>query len=156
MLDVLADVLRPMQGLVAKSAKGKLMTETAFRSAWDSFLVDLSQRLNGDQLRWYGKREGQGEKWLKKNPWKTVYIQTHDFRHSYCTMLYNNDVDFKTAQRWMGHADQAMMMKIYAHLTREKEAAAEQKFRAKLNENITAGMQNGMQIKQADEQPVTA
>ena len=42
----------------------------------------------------------------------------HDFRHTYCVMLFDAGVDMKTAQKWMGHADATMIMRIYDHLSK--------------------------------------
>ncbi len=145
MLDILASILAEQHGLLAKSANGHIMTETAFQCSWQSYISYLEQLQNGDSKRWYGRRSGQGESFLKQHPWQSVTIQPHDLRHSYCTMLYNSGIDLKTAQKWMGHADQTMTMRIYTHLTAEREAASAQKLRENVNHQILFGMQNGMQ-----------
>ena len=121
LLDILANELSGLHGLLAPSATGVLMSKTAFRRAWDSYLSHLST-LAG----------------------KEVSIQAHDLRHSYCTMLYDSGIDMKTAQKWMGHADQTMTMRIYTRLTAEREEASARQLRAKVNEKLL-GMQNGMQ-----------
>ena len=41
-------------------------------------------------------------------------------------MLYDANVDIKTAMKWMGHTDEKMIMRIYAHLSEQKEKAAAQ------------------------------
>ena len=56
----------------------------------------------------------------------------HQLRHSYATMLYDADVDVKTAQKLLGHADFGVTMKIYTHLSSEKETAGIEK----LNEHL--------------------
>ena len=56
----------------------------------------------------------------------------HQLRHSYATMLYDADVDVKTAQKLLGHADFGVTMKIYTHLSAEKETAGIEK----LNEHL--------------------
>lgn len=45
----------------------------------------------------------------------------YDLRHTYCSMLYDADVDVKTAQYLMGHASLDMMLKIYTHLSEAKK-----------------------------------
>ena len=57
---------------------------------------------------------------------RTVTIQP------YATMLYDADVDVKTAQKLLGHADFGVTMKIYTHLSSEKETAGIEK----LNEHL--------------------
>lgn len=48
----------------------------------------------------------------------------HMFRHTYCTMLYEADVDVKTAAYLMGHRDINTTLAIYTHLEKEKAAKA--------------------------------
>lgn len=112
MLEGLAHELEGKHGLLCPSAEGKLMTESAWSRAWESYLYSLGKQKNGGTRRW------------AKGPWEPVNIRAHDLRHSYCTMLYDSGVDLKTAMLWMGHADQTMTMQIYTHLTdtRRKEA----------------------------------
>lgn len=45
----------------------------------------------------------------------------YDLRHTYCTMLYDADVDVKTAQYLMGHKTLDMTMRIYTHLSKQKQ-----------------------------------
>jgi integrase len=128
LLDVLAAVLRPIHCLVAPSSTGGLMSETSVKKAWSSYLVHL-RTLGADQ---------------------PVRIRMHDLRHSFCTMLYDAGIDIKTAMKWMGHADQTMTLRIYTHLTAEKEAAAANKLRHAVNDHLASGMQNGMQTQPDD------
>ena len=45
---------------------------------------------------------------------------------------YSNEagIDLKSAQRWMGHADEQMILRVYAHLTDRQEQRATEKLRA--------------------------
>ena len=79
-------------------------------------------------------------------PWKDVRIRPHDLRHSYCTMLYDAGVDLKTAMKWMGHADQEMTMRVYTHLTSEREKRSMRAFSEQIDKMISS--QNGSQKKQ--------
>ncbi len=45
-------------------------------------------------------------------------------------MLYEAGIDLKTAQRWMGHADEKMILRIYAHLTERQEQKGVEKLKA--------------------------
>ena len=57
-------------------------------------------------------------------------------------MLYDADVDIKTAVRWMGHSDSKMIMQVYAHLTAEREKRSENQV-AKLVDRVIAGSKEG-------------
>ena len=131
LLDVLAAELYGKHGLICTSATGHMMTESAWKRAWNSYINAMGEVFNGCQRRW------------AKNPWLPVDIRAHDLRHSYCTMLYNAGVDLKTAMLWMGHADQTMTMQIYTHLTESRRREAENALRNA--EKQAFGMQNGMQ-----------
>lgn len=128
LMDILARALKGHHGLVAQGENGKHMTESVFSKAWDSFINQAEAMLNGvKQKRWYGNTKEHkailaagGE----LEPWKEFNIRTHDFRHSYCTMLYECGVDMKTAQKWMGHADEEMTRKVYTHLSEKQEQEA--------------------------------
>ena len=45
----------------------------------------------------------------------------HQFRHTFCTMLYNADVDIKTAQAVLGHSDVSVTLSIYTHLAEKQK-----------------------------------
>ena len=58
---------------------------------------------------------------------RTVFIRQHDCRHTFATMLYDADVDIKTAARWMGHSSEQMILRVYAHLSDKKAKSAAEK-----------------------------
>ena len=116
LLDILADSLRDLHGLVCPSARGALMTESAWSRAWESYLYALAVALNGFP------RRGHPD-------FVPVQLRAHDLRHSYCTMLYDAGVDLKTAMLWMGHADQTMTMRVYTHLSENRRISAEKMLR---------------------------
>ena len=45
----------------------------------------------------------------------------HQFRHTFCTMLYNAEVDIKTAQSVLGHSDVSVTLSIYTHLAEKQK-----------------------------------
>lgn len=89
--------LRPFlmnhHGLIAPSAQGTIMSEMAFKRAWDSYLTALSKAAGRD-----------------------ISIRPHDLRHTFCTMLRDAGVDMKQAMIWMGHADEKMILRVYDHV----------------------------------------
>jgi integrase len=94
------------------------MTDTAFRRAWDSYMLHLSRAAGHE-----------------------ISIRPHDLRHTYCArFLRDAGVNMKQAMIWMGHADEKMILRIYDHV-------GEKRTRDSINqvENMLNGMQNGMQ-----------
>ena len=51
-------------------------------------------------------------------------ITPHMLRHTYATMLFDANVDVKSAQKFLGHADIEVTLSIYTHLTKYKEDKA--------------------------------
>ena len=97
-LSPLRPVLAARIGRIAESKRKRdLMTETAFTSAWESYLKALS--------------EAAGH---------PVSIRPHDLRHTFCTMLRDAGVDIKQAMIWMGHADEKMILRVYDHVTDQR------------------------------------
>lgn len=124
LVELLADALQGNHGLVAHNGTGALMTQTAFSRAWENYITQAEALINGvKQKRWYGKTREQ-RSLPNLPPWKEFNVRTHDFRHSYCTMLYEFGVDIKSAQKWMGHADESMTRQIYTHLSERQEQEA--------------------------------
>ena len=60
------------------------------------------------------------------------HFTCHVVRHTFCTRLYENDVDIKTTQSIMGHTDVQTTLDIYADISEEKKKAV---FTA-LNNNV--------------------
>ena len=48
-------------------------------------------------------------------------------RHTYASLLYDADVDIKTAQRYLGHADIVTTLDVYIHVSHYKEVQAKKK-----------------------------
>lgn len=82
---------------VLSAKKGGLMTSTAFRCAWASYLHALSLAAG-----------------------HPVSIRPHDLRHTYCTMLMSAGVSLKQAMAWLGHADEQMILRVYDHVTQQR------------------------------------
>jgi integrase len=112
----LVDILHelPRNGhLICPDAKGQMMTETAYRRAWNSYCHYLNIKAGGrDASRTHEKVQ------VIDN------ITAHMLRHTYASMLYEAGVDIKSAQRFLGHADIEMTLAVYTHLTKFKEDEA--------------------------------
>lgn len=144
--DILAACLQDRHGLLAPSRAGVLMSESAFRSAWNSFVTDCSCRLNGYSQRcWYGRRAADLRILASGGqlpPWREFTVRCHDLRVSYCTMLRDAGVDIKQAMVWMGHADESMILRIYDQPGDARRSACISRLNTYLQ---PLGVQNGVQ-----------
>lgn len=116
LFEPLRAVLEGKHGLVLTLINGEQITLGGFNKAWDSYKYQIEEKMNGFQKRWANGRE-----------WREFTVRTHDFRHSFCVMCVDAGVDIKTLMKWMGHSDAKMIQKIYDHVTKARERAAEQK-----------------------------
>jgi len=113
----------PEEGLVCLGATGKPVTEAAVRSGWKCLWNMLEELYNGRIPHKAGRRSDK-----YPEDWKYLpEIKMYDLRHTYCSMLYDADVDVKTAQYLMGHATLDMTLKIYTHLSEMKKQRSYEK-----------------------------
>lgn len=130
LLHQLRNALEGKHGKAFEPAGGKTSL-SAFQRAWESYISKAEELANGGRnRRWYGKTKAD-TKYLRTHDampeWKHFTVRTHDFRHSYCTMICDAGVDIKTAMCWMGQSDATMIQKIYDHVTKLREQRAAQK-----------------------------
>lgn len=87
---------------------GQIMTKSSYDKMWASIVRKMNAAAGGD------------------NNHQVIFgLTSHTFRHNYCTMLYYSGISIKKAVQLMGHADEKMIMRIYAHLDEEKERTKE-------------------------------
>lgn len=102
--------------LVCPAANGGMMSETAFRRMWESYLTDLNFK--------YGNRIDNAGNVAKSKcnpngiPRTIPPITAHWLRHTFATMLYLSGVDVLTARDQLGHSDIKTTLDIYTHLDR--------------------------------------
>lgn len=113
LLPVLIECSRP-SGAVCLNADGLPMNEMGYKRGWDSYMSYLNVCAGG--------RRGT----CKQVPtiWVLQKFTAHMLRHTYATMLFDANVDVKSAQKFLGHADIEVTLSIYTHLTKYKEDAA--------------------------------
>lgn len=128
LVDILKETGRKTSLFVCPSAKGAMMTGQAWKSAWDSYMHYLNICAGGRDAS-------------RSRP-KIVAMEpftAHQLRHSYSSLLYNADVDIKTAQQNLGHASIQTTLEIYTHLSKQKQEKSVKGFNDYLTENnITA------------------
>ncbi len=110
--------------IVCPAADGRMMSHVAFNRAWRSYLNYLNTKAGGRVAS-------------RSRPKLTLIdnITPHMFRHTYATILYNAGVDIKSAQRFLGHSDINVTLKIYTHLSTKKEQEAIDSLNKHLNDN---------------------
>lgn len=94
--------------------RGLTLSETAFKRGWDGFRIAIEKIANG--------RPPDVAVRKKSADWTTVYFTPHDLRYTFATMLYDANVDEKSAQIWMGHTSPEMTRGLYAQLTAERKS----------------------------------
>lgn len=116
--------------LITSAAGGRVDTVQTWESAWESYVFAMETAINGVSRRWYGKTRAH-KKILAEGgqlpPWISFSVVPYDLRHSFCCMCRDADppVEINTVIRWMGHADEKMILRIYDEASdyrSEKEA----------------------------------
>lgn len=105
---------RKQRGFVCTNAGGTMLTDSSFMRSWEAFCNYLNVCAGG--------RNGAGP--YLPHIQVLDRITAHMLRHTYATMLFDADVDVKSAQKFLGHADIEVTLKIYTHLTKFKEEKA--------------------------------
>lgn len=91
---------------VLTTADGRMMTDSAWKRMWDSYMCDLNEK--------YGTLHQN-----KFSPHRIITIEPftpHCLRHTFCTLMYESGVDVLTAREQMGHSDVKTTLAIYTHL----------------------------------------
>lgn len=115
LIDYLAEALagRPPFALVCADTKGEMLSETAFRRMWESYLLELNLT--------HGKFLGEPPSRFdpKGVPMVIPRITPHMLRHTCATNLVLAGVDAVTAKEQLGHTDIQTTLNIYTHVTAE-------------------------------------
>lgn len=137
------DALKGKTGLLITTAKGKQITSTTWRNAFESYKTCMETAINGMHKRWYGKtREhkkiledgGKLPEWIEFTP------VPYDYRVSFCTWGRDHGVELHTMIEWMGHADATMIMRIYDEVSDDRS-----KKQSEMLIKSAFGVQNGVQ-----------
>ncbi len=91
---------------------GNPHTESSINKIWNKF------------QREYNKQYGSDAKFTM-----------HQFRHTFCTMLFNAGVDIKTAQAVLGHSDVSVTLRVYTHLEEKQKKRSIDKLNGYIENN---------------------
>lgn len=123
--DFLANEPRNNNLLVCSNVSGEMMSESAYKRLWDSYLAELNFKFgNFSGVLVPNKQDGKMEQYKKpksrfapqKIPFVIPRITAHMLRHTFITLMYMAGVDLLTAKEQAGHADVQTTMEIYTHL----------------------------------------
>ena len=107
-------LIRPINArdsdLIFHSPDGRPLQENAFRRRWMHYCKDVG--LVNDEPEERISKQGKRYTVHKVTP----ALTPHQLRHGYSTLLFESDVDPKTAQSLLGHADVHTTLQIYTDL----------------------------------------
>ena len=123
---------------VCTGAQGQPVTQSIWSSSWSAWLNTMSNILNNDTTNPVapGRRSDKDTA-----PRHRFEIRAHDLRHTYASMLYDAGVDLKTAQKLLGHSTPDVTMKIYTHLSEQRQQTSIDQMIA-----YTSALSNGHQM----------
>ncbi|MCI9114827.1 MAG: tyrosine-type recombinase/integrase [Oscillibacter sp.] len=101
--------------LVIPSAHGGVMTDSAWKKLWSSYMRLLNEKY-GTRTPADLERRRSGKPGPKRLDRTIPNITMHWLRHTFCTLLYLAGVDVVQACAQMGHADVSTTLRIYTHL----------------------------------------
>lgn len=107
--------------LVFPGKDGKIVTVTAWRRLWESWLSEFNYRYGDFSKCMKVSHDENGHpkqkrRAPKKLPLVVRRITPYWFRHTYCTLLYQAGVDAREAMAIMGHTRIETTLGIYTHL----------------------------------------
>ncbi|XOQ44688.1 MAG: Tyrosine recombinase XerC [Clostridium sp.] len=110
--------VKPINLLVCRTANGKMFTNQAWRTMWQSYLTDLNVKYGyQNRVKKFAANKRIGKKGKQgKLPMLIPNITPHWLRHTFATLLYLAGVDVLTARDQLGHADIKTTLAIYTHL----------------------------------------
>lgn len=119
----LIDYLQPILAdrspfdLVCTDTRGHLLSDTAWKRMWDSYLLDLNMK--------YGKFTKQPTSKFDPNgvPFVIPRLTPHMLRHTAATNMILAGMDAISVQAQMGHANIQTTLNIYTHVTAEHQQA---------------------------------
>lgn len=142
LMKVLMEKRKP-DGYVCTSASGEMLTDSSFSAGWTAFRNYLNVCAGGQNANGLYIHRVQ----VIDN------ITAHMLRHTYATILFDANVDVKSAQRFLGHADLEVTLEIYTHLSRFKEEKAISALNTHLDSMINSlGSKESPSQKNPDEQ----
>lgn len=110
---ILIDYLKTLPKVstfVLTNARGEMMTDDSWRRLYASYMHDMNIE--------YGFNGNAPNKYSPvKIPMMINEFTPHELRHTFCTIMFEADIDAITAKEQLGHADIQTTLSIYTHLS---------------------------------------
>lgn len=117
---------------VCTTKEGKMMTDSAWRRLWESYIADLNMK--------YGKFPENNKPKSKFQPGGVDIIipqfTAHWLRHTFVTNLYNAGIDAAVTKDQAGHSDIKTTLDIYTTLDNENRKTSMEKVDKYLSGNL--------------------
>jgi integrase len=95
---------------VLTNARGKMMTDDSWKRLYQSYMLDLNIEYGfGGSINKHANNVDV--------PMIINTFTPHELRHTFCTIMYEAEIDAPTAQEQMGHSDIQTTLSIYTHLS---------------------------------------
>lgn len=99
--------------LVCTDTRGKILSDTAFKRMWESYLRELNLKYGRFTTRPKSKFQPSGI------PMVIPRITPHMLRHTCATNMILAGIDAVTVKEQLGHSDIQTTLNIYTHVTKE-------------------------------------
>ncbi len=110
---ILIDYLKTLPKIspfVLTNAKGGMMTEDSWKRLYQSYMHDMNME--------YGFVGMAPNKYTPtKIPMMIQPFTPHELRHTFCTIMFEANIDALTAKEQLGHSDIQTTLSIYTHLS---------------------------------------
>ena len=135
---ILIDYLKTLPKIspfVLTNAKGCMMTEDSWKRLYQSYMHDMNMK--------YGFVGIAPNKYTPtKIPMMIQPFTPHELRHTFCTIMFEADIDALTAKEQLGHADIQTTLSIYTHLSAQHKEAQVNKLDAFLQKGSQGVVSN--------------
>jgi integrase len=110
---ILIDYLRTLPKVspfVLTNARGQMMTEDSWKRLYQSYMLDMNIEYEfGGSINKFANNINV--------PMLITPFTPHELRHTFCTIMFEADIDALTCKEQMGHADIQTTLSIYTHLS---------------------------------------
>ena len=109
---ILIDYLKTLPKVspfVLTNARGQMMTDDSWKRLYQSYMTDMNIH--------YAYDDTVNKFSMHKTPMLINTFTPHELRHTFCTIMFEAEIDALTAKEQMGHSDIQTTLSIYTHLS---------------------------------------